>query len=103
MGGESYHFTPNKRARVYGRWEDKKYIPDDVAPVVIKCYNCGNYVRNIIQVISAVKLRDGHPQIAANGGKDKLYKTENWCTRCVTTGTEEDSNRTILGVGYGTA
>lgn len=102
-GTEGYHFTPNKRARVYGRWEGQKYYPDDVSPVVVKCANCFNYVRNIVQVISVMKLKEGHPQIAQNGGKDKIYRTENWCLRCVVTGTEEDSNRTIMGVGYGSS
>jgi len=96
------HFTPNKKARVFGRWEGQKYIPDDVSPVVVKCANCGNYVRNIMQVLSVLKLREGHPQIAQNGGKDKIYRTENWCLQCVNNPTyEDDSNRTIMGVGYG--
>ena len=103
MAADSYHFTHNRRARVYGRWEDGKYIADDMSPVVVKCANCGNYVRSIVQIIQTFKLREGHPAIAQNGGKDKIFRTENWCLRCLVTGTEEDSSRTMLGVGYGSS
>lgn len=102
MAGEA-SFTPNKRARVFGRWEGKKFIPDDASPVVVKCANCFNYVRNIVQVIQVYKLREGHPEIARTG-KDKIFRTENWCLRCINSPSmEDDAGRTILGVGYGSA
>ena len=93
MSTDSYHFTPQKRARMYNK------ETDDLEPVKIKCANCYNYVRFVWQNTQVFKLREGDPRIAQMG-KDKVYRTENWCTNCMRSANiEDDSSRTFVNLG----
>lgn len=101
MGADSYHFTPNKRARKYGTWDEgqKKVIPDDLEPAKLRCANCFNYVRNTIEVVQVYKLREGDPRIQGLG-KDKVFRTERWCLNCIrSSNVEDDVGRTFVNLG----
>jgi len=52
-----------------------------------------------MQTIQVYKLQDGDPRIASLG-KDKVFRTENWCMQCVRAGNiEDDTNRTFVNLG----
>jgi len=93
MGADSYHFTPNTRARIYNK------ETDDLEPVKVRCANCYNYVRAITQLTFVYKLREGDPRIAQLG-KDKVFRTENWCLECMRgANIEDDKTRTFVNLG----
>lgn len=101
MGADSYHFTVGRRARTYGRWDPgkKEVIKDDLEPAKVRCANCGQYVRFIVQTIQVYKLAEGDPRIQQLG-KDKVFRTENWCLQCIRAGNvEDDSTRTFVNIG----
>ena len=105
MMSDSWHFTPGYKSRKIGTWDPakKEVIKDDLEIVKVRCANCGNYVRGTIEYVQVFKLREGDPRIAQMG-KDKVFKSERWCLPCVRAAPmEDDSNRTMLGIGYGSS
>lgn len=100
---DSYHFTPTYKSRKIGSWDGKQVIQDDLEVVKVRCANCGNYVRGTFEYVQVFKLREGDPRIAQMG-KDKVFKSERWCLRCMRgANIEDDSDRTMLGIGYGSS
>ena len=102
---DGLHFTPDRRPRKFGTWDpgSKSVIKDDLEIVKVKCANCYNYVRTIVQIVQVYKLREGDPRVAQTG-KDKVFKTENWCLQCMRgANMEDDSSKVMLGVGYGSS
>lgn len=98
---DSYHFTPGYKSRKIGSWDGKRIVQDDLEIVKVRCANCGNYARMTFEGVMLYKLREGDPRIAQYG-KDKVYKSERWCLQCIRgANIEDDSNRTMLGIGYG--
>ena len=104
MGADSYHFTPGYKSRKIGSWDERHgYIKDDLEIVKVRCANCGNYVRGTVEYVMVYKLREGDPRIQQMG-KDKVFKSERWCLACFRgANIEDDSNRTMLGSGYGSS